>query len=106
MLFGRLSAGAAEEKLARSQCWCGGVLVVADRHVKEVTSAQTMEGAAVLLAEAMPVGADATVVDTAVALRGRNPAVGSVVAAVVQIPVVDIAADRAAPAGQADSCCV
>lgn len=80
--------------------------MVADRHVKEVTSAQEMGDVAVLVAEAMPVGADATVVDTAVALRGRNPAEGSVGAPVVQIPVVDIAADRAARTGQADSCCV
>lgn len=54
--------------------------MVADRHVKEVTSAQEMGDVAVLLAEAMPVGADATVVDTA--------------------------ADRAARTGQADSSCV
>ena len=76
ILSGRLSAGAAEEKLARPRYWCGGVLVAADRHVKAVTSAQKMGDVAVLLAEAMPVGADAT--------------------------VVDIAADRAARTGQAD----
>lgn len=54
--------------------------MAADRHVKAATSAQKMRDVAVLLAEAMPVGADATVVGTAVALGGRNPIVGSVVA--------------------------